>query len=197
MRLGKDLENKPLISVSNGQIVGRTKDVYLDAHVTTLTGLYVGSEGVIRRKDLIIPTDRVTLLGVDVILVQDPDVVTTARATPESEKWHRLSQLHGKEVYTPGGTKLATIDDVTLDEHGAVSGFSLSRVFVTGPLAEERFIPRDVVVDAFQSSDALLIDFPKLEALFTASQQTAPVEPEEEKPIDLPKDSAEEAQDAE
>lgn len=171
MRLGKDLDNKPIISVSDGQILGRTKDLYVNQDLTQLAGLFVGTEGVIRRTDRIIPSDRIVLFGIDVILVKDPDVITTAKAMPETDKWHRLSQLHGREVHTPGGTKLATIDDIMLDEQGAVSGFSLSRVFVTGPLADQPVIPREVVVDAFQSGDALLVDFPQLEAMYAEPQK--------------------------
>ena len=177
MRLGKDLDNTPIISVSDGQILGRTKDLYVNQDLSQLAGLYVGTEGVIRRTDRIIPNDRIVLFGIDVILVNDADVITTTKAIPESDSWHRLSRLHGKEAQTPGGTKLATIDDIMIDEQGAVSGFSLSRVFVSGPLAENPVIPREVVVDAFQKGDALLVDFPELEAKFTDSS------PEEEVPV--------------
>jgi hypothetical protein len=64
-----------------------------------------------------------------------------------------------------------------IDEQGAISGFSLSRVFVSGPLAENPVIPREVVVDAFQKGDALLVDFPELEAMFSGSS------PDEEEPV--------------
>lgn len=171
MRSGKDLDNKPIISVSDGQILGRTKDLYINNDLTQLAGLYLGSEGVIRRTERIIPNDSITLFGLDVILVKDPDVITTSKALPDSDKWHRLSYLQGKEACTPGGTKLATLDDILIDEQGAISGFSISRVFVTGPLSEQPFIPREVVVDAFQSGDALLVDFPQLEALYADPAQ--------------------------
>ncbi len=180
MRLGKDLENKPIISVTDGRMLGRTKDLYLNSELTEVAGLFVGTEGVIRRTERIIPTDRVVLYGIDVILVEDPEVVTTTKAMPASDKWHRLSHLHGREAQTPGGTKLATLDDIMLDEQGAVSGFSLSRVFVTGPLAENPFIPRTVVVDPFQRGDVLLVDFPQLEALFADVDEEEPVP---EKPV--------------
>jgi sporulation protein YlmC with PRC-barrel domain len=196
MRLGKDFDGKPIISIANGQILGRAKDLYVNHDLTQLAGLFVGTEGVIRRKDRLIPAGGIVLIGVDVILVKDADVITTAQALPESDKWHRLSQLHGKEVHTPGGTKLAAIDDITLDEEGAVSGFTLSRVYVSGPLAEEQMIPREVVVDAFQRSDALLVDFPKLEVMFGATPEGEPtveeVEPVGEKqPEELPDDGEE------
>jgi uncharacterized protein YrrD len=180
MRLGNDLDNKPIISVSDGQILGRTKDLYVNQDISQLAGLYLGTEGVIRRTDRIIPNDRIVLFGIDVILVKDADVVTTSKATPESDDWHRLSRLSGKEARTPGGTKLATIDDIMIDEQGAISGFSLSRVFVSGPLAENPVIPREVVVDAFQKEDALLVDFPELEAIFSGSlQEEKAPEPQE------------------
>jgi uncharacterized protein YrrD len=180
MRLGNDLDNKPIISVSDGQILGRTKDLYVNQDISQLAGLYLGTEGVIRRTDRIIPNDRIILFGIDVILVKDADVVTTTKATPESDDWHRLSRLSGKEARTPGGTKLATIDDIMIDEQGAISGFSLSRVFVSGPLAENPVIPREVVVDAFQKEDALLVDFPELEAIFSGSlQEEKAPEPQE------------------
>ena len=171
MRLGKDLDNKPIISVSDGQILGRTKDLYVNQDLSQLSGLFVGTEGVIRRTDRIVPSDCVVLFGIDVILVKDADVITTTKAMPETDGWHRLSRLHGKEARTPGGTKLATIDDIMIDEQGAVSGFSLSRVFVSGPLEDNPVIPRQVVLDPFQKSDALLVDFPQLEAIFTGSEE--------------------------
>jgi sporulation protein YlmC with PRC-barrel domain len=182
MRFGKDLDNKPIISVSDGAILGRTKDLYVNQDLTQLAGLYVGSEGVIRRTDKIIPTEYINLFGIDVILVQDPDVISTTKAVPESDKWHRLSDLYGKEARTPGGTRLAALDDVLLDEQGAISGFSLSRVYVSGPLADRPFIPREVVVDAFQSGDVLLVDFPQLEAIYADSEQ--------EKDMTVPDNSA-------
>jgi uncharacterized protein YrrD len=195
MRSGKDFDNKPIISVSDGQILGRTKDLYVNQDLTQLAGLYVGTEGVIRRTDKIIPTDRIVLFGIDVILVKDPDVITTTKSIPDSDKWHRLSHIHGKEARTPGGTKLATLDDVLLGEEGAVTGFSLSRVYVTGPLAEQPFIPREVVVDAFQSGDDLLVDFPQLEAIYADPEKVKgasdpekpavePAKPEVEKSVE-------------
>jgi uncharacterized protein YrrD len=176
MRLGKELENKPIISVSDGRILGRAKDVYLDQNLKRLAGLFVGTEGMIRRKELIISSEDIVLLGIDVILVKDPDVITTTKARPETDDWHRLAQLHGEEVRTPGGTKLATIGDIILDEKGTISGFTLDRVFVSGPLASQPTIPSEVVVDPFQTTDSLIVDFPKLEAMFTTQgTQPAPV----------------------
>ena len=173
MRLGKDLEGKPIISVADGRILGRVKDVYVDRDLQRLAGLYVGSEGVIRRKSLIVPSDQIVLLGVDVVLVKDADVITTNKALPETEKWRRQDDLVNTEVRTPGGTKLGTVGDIILDEQGDVSALALARVFVSGPLAQKGMIPRDVLVEILQADDTIQVDLPKLESLLAGISDEA------------------------
>jgi uncharacterized protein YrrD len=173
MRLGKDLEGKPIISVADGRILGRVKDVYIDRDLQRLAGLYVGSEGVIRRKSLIVPSDQIVLLGVDVVLVKDADVITTNKALPETEKWLRQDDLVNTEVRTPGGTKLGTVGDIILDEQGGVSALALARVFVSGPLAQKGMIPRDVLVEILQADDTIQVDLPKLESLLAGISDEA------------------------
>jgi sporulation protein YlmC with PRC-barrel domain len=181
MRLGKDLENKPIISVADGRILGRAKDVYVNRDLSRLAGIFVGTEGVIRRKSLLIPSEDIVLLGIDVILVKDADVVTTSKALPEMSDWYRLGELQGQEVRTPGGTKLGTIGDVVLDEDGAVSAVALAKVFVTGPLAQNGLIPRDVVVAVFAGDDSVQVDLPKLEShLAGIHEEELPPAPEDE-----------------
>lgn len=194
MRLGKDLENKPIISVADGRILGRAKDVYVNHDLSRLAGIFVGTEGVIRRKSLVIPSEDIVLLGIDVILVKDADVVTTSKARPETGDWYRLGELQGQEVRTPGGTKLGTIGDVVLDEDGAVSAVALAKVFVTGPLAQNGFIPRDVIVAVFAADDSVQVDLAKLEShLAGIHEEELPAAAEEEilvAPSDLEDDMA-------
>ncbi len=174
MRLGKDLENKPIVSISDGRILGRAKDVYLDRELNHLSGIYVGTEGVLRRKSLVIPSEHIVLLGIDVILVKDADVITTSKAMPETGEWYRLGQLQGQEVRTPGGTKLGTVGDVVLDERGAVSALALAKVFVSGPLAQNSMIPREVITAVFQTDDSIQVDLPKLEGHLAGIGEESP-----------------------
>jgi hypothetical protein len=44
MRLGKDLLDKPIISLTDGRNVGKVKDLYLDEQLEKITALYLGSE---------------------------------------------------------------------------------------------------------------------------------------------------------
>ena len=67
MRLGKDLLDKPLISVTDGRMVGRVKDLYLDNNLERIVGLYLGSEGIFNRNHACQPRPS-DLFGVDAIL---------------------------------------------------------------------------------------------------------------------------------
>lgn len=166
MRLGKDLLDKLVISVSDGRLLGKVKDIYIDVALDEMTGINLGTEGMLRRKAILIPRDDVVVFGVDAVLVKKPEVVTDDQTLDAAREWSRLSKLKGREVDTPGGTRLGTIGDVLLDENGLVAGFALSKVFVEGPLAERGIVLRDVVVDTGQVDGSMTIDLLKLEQLY-------------------------------
>jgi hypothetical protein len=77
--------------------------------------------------------------------------------------WLRLEKLRGREVDTPGGTKVGIIGDITLGEQGQITGFSLSRAFVEGPIAAKGMIPRDALIDVGHQDGAMTIDLQKVE----------------------------------
>lgn len=185
MRLGKDLENKPIISVTDGRMLGRTKDVYVDSQLLHLAGLYLGSEGMIRRRAQVIPSADVVVYGIDVVLVKDSDVVTDNKALPEVSDWRRLKDLQGYEVHTPGGTKLGTVGDVILDENGSVTGLSLSRVFVKGPLAEQGTVQREVIVESSHEEEIIHVNLAMFEELAGGEEeQPAAKESPTEEPVE-------------
>lgn len=165
MRHGKDLENKPIISLTEGRMLGRAKDVYVDDQVTQLAGLYLGSEGMLRRRAQVISSEDVVLFGIDVVLVKDSDVIAQDKDMPGVKDWLRLKDLQGYEVHTSGGTKLATVGDIILDESGAVVGLDLSRVFVKGPLAEQATVPREVILECAHKDEIIRVDLAMLEGM--------------------------------
>ena len=164
MRLGKDLINKPIYSVDEGKLLGKVQDLYLDNAYEVLLGLYIGSQGLVRRKAELIRSGDVVVFGTDAVLVRSNDVITDDGALPAAKSWSRREKLIGREADTPGGTRLGVIGDVIVDPSGRITGFALSRTYVEGPLAEKRVISRSVVTDTGQEDGRMTVDLAKLEA---------------------------------
>jgi len=163
MRLGKDLTGKPIISITDGRNIGSVRDVFIDQALSEMTGIYVGHEGLIKRKSLLIPRESVVVFGVDAILVKNTDVITSDQEVAEADSWLRLSKLRGREVDTPGGTKVGTVGDIILGEAGDITGFALAKVFVEGPVAEQGTVPREALVDSGSEDGAMTVDLSRAE----------------------------------
>lgn len=164
MRLSKDLIGKTIVSVEDGRRIGTVRDVYLDPDLQWLAGIHLGKEGLISRKSLLIPRQAVAVFGVDYVLTTHSDAVSDEKQLPEAESWLRLDHLEGREVDTTGGTKIGVIGDVLLDEQARIIAFSLSRVFVEGPVAESRTIYQEAVVDHGHEDGLMTIDLARAEA---------------------------------
>lgn len=164
MRLGKDLINKPIYSIDEGKLLGKVQDLYLDETYEVVLGLYVGSQGLVRRKSELIRAGDVVVFGTDAVLVRAGNVITDDSALPAAKSWMRRDKLAGREADTPGGTRLGVIGDVIVDPTGRITGFAMSRTYVEGPLAEKRVISRSVVLDTGQEDGRMTVDLAKLES---------------------------------
>jgi uncharacterized protein YrrD len=178
MRPGKDLIGKPIYSIVDGRMLGNVKDLYLDNNLDTLNGIYLGLEGLIKRKALLIQRDDVVVFGIDAILVKNGDVVTDDKQRPEIEGWLRLDKLRGREVDTPGGTKVGTVGDVMVGGAGEITGFALARVYVEGPVAEWGTLPRSALVDTGAQDRTMTVDLTKVEQLYREQQAQGDAAPE-------------------
>jgi uncharacterized protein YrrD len=164
MRLGKDLIDKPVISITDGRLVGKVKDLYLNDKLESIVGLHLGSEGIFNRRSLAISRDRVTLLGIDAILVDSSEnVVVDEEQLEGSEGWLRRQDVQGRGVDTTGGTKVGVIGEILINDQGDVLGFKLARVFVEGPMAKKQAVAREVVVDVGNVDGAMTIDLAQAE----------------------------------
>jgi sporulation protein YlmC with PRC-barrel domain len=158
MRLGKDLLNKPIISLTDGRNLGTVKDIYTDANLTTITGIFTGQEGLLKRKSYLIPRSNVVVFGIDAILVKHTDVILEEADIPDAATWARLSKLRGRQIDTPNGTRVAAIGDIIIGEDGDIVGFALAKVFVEGPIAEKGAIPRTAMQDTGNEDGLMTID---------------------------------------
>ncbi len=180
MRLGKDLTGKPIYSITDGQNLGSVKDVYFDQELNIITGIFTGTEGLLKRKALMIPSNQVSVYGIDAILVNDNDVIVQEDSNTDAANWVRLSKLKGRDVDTPGGTKVATIGDVVLGEQGNVVGFTLSKVFVEGPVAQQGQITRSVIVDTGNEDGIMTINLTQAEVGRPETKSTEDVSAKDE-----------------
>ena len=188
MRLSKDLLNKAIVTIDNGSIVGYVKDIYLTPALDAMAGIHLKKEGLFRRRSLLIPANSVVVFGVDVVLIDTADAVTDDRTLNGASGWVRLDKLQGREVDTPGGTRVGTIGDVVLGGDGAISGYALSRVLVEGPIAESRIIDRNAVIENGNADGIMTINIGIAEHSEDAPKIVEPKEPEdgvEHKPLEL------------
>jgi sporulation protein YlmC with PRC-barrel domain len=163
MRLGKDLLDKPIYSISDGRFVGKVKDLFLDGNLERIVGLFLGSEGIFSRKDLLVNRDQVTLFGLDVVLVAGSDVVLDVTETPDIDSWVRRQDLAGRDVNTSGGTRVGVISDILVSDEGMVLGFKLGRTFVEGPITRKQAVAREVVIDTGGADGVMTIDLAQAE----------------------------------
>lgn len=163
MRYSKELIGKHVITIDEGRFIGTVRDVYLSADLKWLAGIHMGKEGFIKRRSLVIPRGSIAVFGVDAILAKNANVITNDKDNPDIQAWHLLNKVQGREVDTPGGTRLGIIGDAILDGEARVAGFLLARVFVEGPIAEERTIMKEAILDYGLEDGVMTIDLAKVE----------------------------------
>jgi sporulation protein YlmC with PRC-barrel domain len=158
MRLGHSLIDKPVYNIQDGRLLGKVNDLYLDKDLTTVAALYLGGEGLIKRTSVFIRRRDIAVFGMDAILAQENTIVYRGEEIPTAGQWVRLHDLQGRDVDTPGGTKIGRVRDVAVDVDAQVTGFSLSQIAVEGPIAESKAVARTALVDVGQIDGAMTID---------------------------------------
>ncbi len=163
MRSAKELIGKPIYSLTNGRLIGSVKDLYVDPDLQKITGLYVGSEGIFNRRARLIARDQVAVFGIDSVLVVDSNVIVDDKEYPPSQEWLRREDLQGRVMYTAGGTKVASVGDLLLDDDSKVVAFSLSRVHVEGPISNNRIVSRAAILDPGGFEGNMIVDLTEVE----------------------------------
>jgi uncharacterized protein YrrD len=165
MITSKEHANKPLISITDGKQLGEIKSLYLDLDMRHVAGVFLGTEGIIKRKALAIPQSAVQVVGIDAWLVSGSDTVMMLEEIPDSATYTLVSDLRGREIQTEGGTKLAVLEDVLLDNGTQVLGFTLGKVYSEGPLAERKVIVREAVTDLGSKAKPMTVILAQAESL--------------------------------
>lgn len=158
--LGKELVGNPVVSMADGRILGHVKDIYVDKPLHTVEGVYLGSEGILNRQSHFISRNQIATIGQDTVLVSSSQIVQEGEEAPH---WLRRDDLKGRQVDTPGGTRIGSVDDIIIDEHGTIVGVALGRVYVEGPVARNRAIKRTAVLDTGQGDGVMTIELSRAE----------------------------------
>jgi uncharacterized protein YrrD len=165
MITSRDHSSKPIFSITDGKKLGEVKDLYLDQDMRQVAAVFLGKEGLINRKTLMIPRSAVQVYGIDAWLVSGSDTVVGREGIPESETFTLIGDLRGRELQTEGGTKIGVIDHVILDNEARVLGFGLGRVYSQGPLAERKAIARDAIISLGTTKEPMTINLAQAESL--------------------------------
>jgi len=163
MRLGKSLIGNPLFGSADGRKLGEVKDLYLDGELMAVVGIYLGREGLLRPTPRFVERADIALFGIDALLAASTFTVYERDEAHEPPGWLRLEQLQGREVRTPGGTKIGKLGDVVLDEDARITGFSLVNLSVRGPVAEADAVARAALVDVEDENGAITLDLARAE----------------------------------
>lgn len=177
--LGDNLLGKLVVSLNEGRIVGKVKEFYLDQDLKMIMAIQLGreglfnlsSEGLFHRKFILAKREDISLFGFDAILINTAQAVTNSDEVAAFNTWIALDKLKGREVNTPGGTKIGIIGDIIFDEKGHLLAFKLSRLFVAGPLAQTHKIGREVIVETGREDGIITIDLAKAEQQARMSAQ--------------------------
>jgi uncharacterized protein YrrD len=165
MITSREHSNKPIISITDGKKLGEVKDLYLDQDMRQVAAVFLGKEGLISRKTLVIARSAVQVYGIDAWLVSGSDIVMQPENILESGTFTLVGELRGRELQTEGGTKIGIIDHVILDNEARVLGFGLSKVYAQGPLAERKTIARDAIVNLGTTKEPMTINLAQAESL--------------------------------
>ena len=165
MITSKEQAGKPIISITDGKRLGEVKDLYLDPDMRQVAAVFLGKEGLINRKTLVISRSAVQVYGIDVWLVSGSDTVVGPEAIPDSGTFILVGELRGRELQTEGGTKIGVIDHVILDDEARVLGFGLGKVYSQGPLAERKAIARDAILNLGTTKEPMTINLAQAESL--------------------------------
>ena len=165
MITGKELHNKWLITLTDGQRIGEIKDVYLDSSATQVVAVLMGKEGMLSRRSVVLDRSSIQVFGIDVWLVAATGRVSHLEDLPGSDAFILMGDLRGREIQTDRGAKIGVIGEVVLDRDAKVIGFTLSRVYASGPLQDKKSIVRAAIIAVGSKDLPVIADLSKAETL--------------------------------
>jgi uncharacterized protein YrrD len=137
----RDLIGKLIVTITHGEIVGKVKDVLIDPDRFEIAALVLPSK-VFSKETMVLPRAVVHIFGKDVILVKSNEAMPRDNTLDGVASLIAVSgQMKGRQVATEKGVRVGILNDVVVNEAGKVVAYDLSKVFVTGSVAESKQLP--------------------------------------------------------
>jgi len=142
------LVNLPVISVSEGDEIGKVNDLYLDSELKHVTAISLDNEEPFNELNCYVRQADVLSIDQDAILVQNSDFVLDEVETPELsewlKRWIRREDLRGRKVIAPDGTRIGHIGDIVLGDKADIVGFNLQQG--VGQQVANKFVSRSSLI---------------------------------------------------
>lgn len=162
---GKNIHGKMIISLQNGQHIGKLKGLVIDPENISVAALLIESKALFKDK-MIIPYDKVHSVD-EIITVKSTSCLEKASKNTLTGRLVKQNfNLFGARIITEDGSILGTVEDFTLD----VKTGKIMALSITGSVYEKYFkgmaelpisqivtIGRDAVIAKAGSKEALLI----------------------------------------
>lgn len=162
---GKSIHGKMIISLQNGQHIGKLKGLVIDPENVSVAALLIESKALFKDK-MIIPYDKVHNVD-DIITVKSTSCLEKASKNTLTGRLVKQNfTLFGARIITEDGSVLGTVEDFTLD----VKTGKIMSLLITSSVYEKYFkgmaelpisqivtIGRDAVIARAGSREALLI----------------------------------------
>ncbi|MCG0277891.1 MAG: PRC-barrel domain-containing protein [Thermanaeromonas sp.] len=111
----KKVLGMPVISLSDGRVVGRVKRLLLDLSNLIVAGIILDRKGLFKEQP-VIPYSHVKNIGSHAVTVDASSAVVNLRSLPELEELaKKLLPLVGARVITEEGAVLGTVEDFYFD----------------------------------------------------------------------------------
>lgn len=160
-RITQDMKGFQIISATDGQVIGKVEDIYIDLKNLHVAAIATSTGGLLTSKVEAIPRKDIKVWGEDVVLAEEPNVIKEGKSIQGFEEWESISkQIKSKAVLNTKGEKIAQLNDVVIDSDAKIVGYDLSNVLMDGPVAESKRINVNAT-NAF-GPDALIIDTSKI-----------------------------------
>jgi uncharacterized protein YrrD len=143
-RPGQHYIGKAIVSIKEGRKIGNVADIVINRDNLQVAAVITSKGAFFNREIEAITADEIEVWGEDVILVAVPDVIKHESKIPERKLWLNLNDsIKGRYVVSVDGTRVGQINDVLIDTNGKLRGYELSKVFISGPVADSKKITAD------------------------------------------------------